>query len=150
MSVYDDVAKQADEIRKVSRSDSEWEKKQNPMLKFHRVTSEVESQIQNKIISETEVTSSCRILHDLVQVDFRNVATKIRKVSSALTKDVVSLNNNTFQSELEETAKTVESLCNEIIDFETQVKNRLPIVRKIQADYQTIAYYLTGQYINYK
>ncbi len=150
MSVYDDVATQADEIKKTSRNDSEWEKNSFSGLRFHRVTSEVETQIQNKIISDTEVDSACKILHELVQVDFRNIASRIRKVESEFTKDVLSLNNKTFQSELEETAQTIEGLCNEIIDFEEQVRARIPVVRKIQADYQTITYYLTGQFINYK
>ena len=89
-------------------------------------------------------------MHDLVQVDFRNIAIKIRKVEAALTKDIISLNNKTFQNELEETAKTLEGMCNDILDFETQVRNRLPKVREIQRNQQIVTYFITGKYINYR
>lgn len=152
MSVYDDAANEADKIRKICRSDDEWKKIEFlywPWKKY-RVTSGVEAEAQNKIISETEVNSACKILHDLVQIDFRNVATRIRKVSAELGKNVLSLNDKTFQAELEETANTLEGLCNELIEFENQIKARIPIVRKIQLEYQIVAYYNTGQFINYK
>lgn len=150
MSRYDDLAREADECRKKSKDEDFFKENQFAPFKKYRITSEVETQIENKIISESEVNSACQIVHDLVQVDFRNIAIKIRKVEAALTKDVISLNNKTFQNELEETAKRLEGMCNEILEFETQVRNRLPKVRKIQKDQQTLSYFWTGEYINYR
>ncbi len=150
MSRYDDLATQANECRKKSKDESFIEEHKFGLLKIYPITSDVETEIKNKIISEEEVTSACQIVHDLVQVDFRNIAIKIRKVEAALTKDIISLNNKTFQNELEETAKTLEGMCNDILDFETQVRNRLPKVREIQRNQQIVTYFITGKYINYR
>ena len=150
MSRYDDLARDADECRKKSKDEEFFKENQFGPFKRYRITSEVEAEIENKIISESEVNSACQIVHDLVQVDFRNIAIKIRKVEAALTKDIISLNNKTFQNELEETAKTLEGMCNDILDFETQVRNRLPKVREIQRNQQIVTYFITGKYINYR
>ena len=149
MSIYDEMAEKANDIRKFSADDTNWNK-EDKYFWYHRVTKDVENKINSAVLSESEVNSARSILRKLVQVHFLNVATRIRKVEAALGKDVISLNGKTFQSELEETAHSVEKIYNDYMEFDKAVGDRLPKVIEFQKNTQVIEYFQTGKLITYK
>lgn len=169
MSVYSDMSEKATTARKYKletelkriygedyakaialnqiNSYSQIERTRNNLLfGFHEITPEVQAQIESIVISSEAVTNAIDDLDDIVRTDLRNYAQNLRMLKNDMTKDVLSLNNQSFEDDLEEAAMIIEGYCNKIISFEEAVKNRLPQLVKFQEDYQTYSYFCTGKF----
>lgn len=118
----------------------------NILFSYHEITPEVQAQIDSMVISTEDVTYAIDDLDDIVRTDLRNYAQNLRMVKSDMTKDVLSLNNQSFEADLEEAARVIEGYCNKIISFEDAVRNRLPQLVQFQEDYQTDYYFNHGNF----
>ena len=170
MSVYDDMSEKAAKARKFKKQEyfrsvygEDYTSKlvdnqfdtfngvnkahDDFFLGLHEITSEVDAQIESNTIDTSAVEYACKELRKAVQVDLRNYAQSIIKLKDDMTKDVLSLNNRSFEDDLEEIAQYIKGLCTDITNFEEAVLARLPKVKKVQEDIQTWNYYQHGSFM---